>query len=57
MNILKKLQSIIIVIILLLHTIQFNAYASPALPTQKPIKAAVFLNYFNSLLISDAKKA
>jgi len=57
MNILKKLQSIIIVIILLLHTIQFNAYASPNLPTQKPIKAAVFLNNLNSLLISDAKKS
>jgi methyl-galactoside transport system substrate-binding protein len=57
MKILKKILSLIVLSILLLHIIENTAYASPDLPTQKPIKAAVFSNNLNALLASEAKKS
>ena len=51
MNILKKLLSLIIVFILLLHTIQRNAYASSS-ATQNPVKIGVFLLDTNELFLS-----
>ena len=56
MNILKKLLSLIIVFILLLHTIQRNAYASPS-ATQNPVKIGVFLLDTNELFLSLFKES
>ena len=47
MKILKKILSLTIISILLLHSIKNTAYASSDTPTQKPVKVAVFLNDFN----------
>jgi methyl-galactoside transport system substrate-binding protein len=49
MNALKKALSTIIVFILLLHTLQNTAYASPS-STQDPVKVAVFLYSTNEIL-------
>jgi methyl-galactoside transport system substrate-binding protein len=56
MNILKKLLSLIIVFILLLHTIQRNAYASSS-ATQNPVKIGVFLLDTNELFLSLFKES
>jgi len=50
MNILKKLMSFIIVFILLLHTTQYNAYATPS-ATKNPVKIGVFLLDPNELFL------
>lgn len=55
MNILKKPLSLIIVFILLLHTIQLNAYASPS-TTQNPVRIGVFLLDLNELFLSNFKE-
>ena len=44
MKILKKILSLIIVSILLLHSIENTAYASPNIPTQNPVKVGSILN-------------
>ena len=56
MNILKKLLSLIIVFILLLHTIQSSAYTSPS-ATQNPVKIGVFLLDSNELFLSHFKES
>ena len=56
MKILKKLLSLIIISILLLHSIKNPVYASPNITTQNPVKVGVFLNNFNDPFISDVKK-
>jgi len=56
MKILKKLLSLIIISILLLHIIKNPVYASPNITTQNPVKIGVFLNNFNDPFISDVKK-
>jgi methyl-galactoside transport system substrate-binding protein len=56
MKILKKVLSLIVVTILLLHIAETTTYASPDASTQKTIKAAVFLNDFNNLFFSNIKK-
>jgi len=56
MKTLEKILSFIIVSILLLHSIENTAYASPDVPVQKLSKAAVFLNNSSDLFISDAKE-
>ena len=56
MKILKKILSLIIISILLLHSIKNTAYASPN-TTQNPIKVAVFLNDINDSFISNVKKS
>ena len=43
--------------ILLLHSIKNIAYASSGTPSQKPVKAAVFLNDLSYLFISEVKKS
>lgn len=55
MNILKKLLSFMIIFILLLHTIEYNAYASPS-ATQNPVKIGVFLLDPNELFLSRFKE-
>lgn len=57
MNIFKKILSFIIVSILLLHSIQNTAYASPNIPTQKPIKVGIFLVDLSNAFNSDLKKS
>lgn len=57
MKILKKMLSFIIVFILLLHSIENNAHASPNIPTQKPIKVGVFLVDLSNVFNSDLKKS
>jgi methyl-galactoside transport system substrate-binding protein len=57
MKILKRVLSFMVISILLLHSINNIAYASPETPTREPIKAAVFLSNMNNLLISTAKKS
>jgi methyl-galactoside transport system substrate-binding protein len=56
MKILKKILSLTIISILLLHSIKITAYASPDISPQNPIKVAVFLNDFNDQFISNVKK-
>lgn len=56
MNILKKMLSLIIIFILLLHTIEGNSYASARSP-QTPVKIGVFLLDHNILFLSHFKKA
>lgn len=56
MKILKKLLSLIIISILLLHSIKSPVYSSPNITTQNPVKVGVFLNNFNDPFISDVKK-
>lgn len=57
MKILKKLLSIIIISILLIHSVKNIAYASPVIPTQKPIKVGVFLVDLSNVFNSDLKKS
>lgn len=56
MKILKKILSITIISILLLHSIKITADASPDISAETPIKVAVFLNAFNDQFISNVKK-
>jgi methyl-galactoside transport system substrate-binding protein len=56
MNILKKLLSLIIISILLLHSIKTPVYAIPNITTQNPVKVGVFLNNLNDPFISNVKK-
>lgn len=56
MNILKKIVSLTIIFILLLHSIKNTAYASSS-TTQNPVKVAIFLNDFNDPFISNVKKS
>ena len=56
MNILKKILSLTIISILLLHSLKITADASPDISPQNPIKVAVFLNDFNDQFISNVKK-
>ena len=57
MKILKKILSFIIVSILLLHSIENIAYASPNIPTKKPIKVGIFLVDLSNAFNSDLKKS
>ena len=57
MKILKKLLSLIIISILLVHSIKTAVYASPNISTQNPVKVGVFLNNFNDPFISDVRKS
>ncbi len=56
MNLLKKLLSLIIVFVLLLHAIQRNGYASQS-TTQSPVKVGVFLLDTNELFLSSFKES
>jgi methyl-galactoside transport system substrate-binding protein len=56
MKILKKILSLTIISILLLHSIKITADASPDISPKNPIKVAVFLNDFNDQFISNVKK-
>jgi len=55
MKILRKMLSFIIVSILLLHSVENTAYASPNTPVQKPIKVGVFLVDLSNVFNSDIK--
>ena len=57
MKIFKKILSFIIVSILLSHSIENTAYASPNIPIQKPIKVGVFLADLSNVFNSDLKKS
>jgi methyl-galactoside transport system substrate-binding protein len=56
MNILKKIVSLTIIFILLLHSIKNTTYASSS-TTQNAVKVAIFLNNFNDPFISNVKKS
>jgi hypothetical protein len=56
MKILKGVLSFIMISILLLHSIKNIAYASLGTPSQKPVRAAVFLNDLSYLFISEVKE-
>ncbi|MDR3595858.1 galactose ABC transporter substrate-binding protein [Clostridium sp.] len=56
MNISKKILSIIIVSIILLHGIENNVYATPSSNTQNPVKVGVFLHNSNDLFLSNVEK-
>lgn len=56
MKVLKKLLSIIIISILLLHNIKINVYASANINSKNPIRVAVFLNSFNDPFVANIKK-
>lgn len=56
MKILKKILSLTIISILLLHSAKITADASPNIITNNPIKVAVFINDFNDQFISNVKK-
>jgi methyl-galactoside transport system substrate-binding protein len=56
MKILKKILSLTIISILLLHSTKITADASPDIIPKNPIKVAVFLNTFNDQFISNVKK-
>jgi methyl-galactoside transport system substrate-binding protein len=56
MNVLKKLISIIIVILLLSNIIPYNAYALQNSTNQTQLKAAVFINNFDDLFLYEIKK-
>ena len=57
MNVLKKLISVITVILLLSNIIPYNAYAIQNSTNQPPLKVAVFLNNFDDLFIYEVKKS
>ena len=57
MKILKKILSLIIVSIVLLHSIENVAYASQNIPTKKPIKVGIFLVDLSNAFNSDLKKS
>lgn len=56
MNIIKKLLSLIIISILLLHTIERTASGNTNINGQPPVKVGVFINDFNDPFISNVKK-
>lgn len=56
MKILKKILSLTIISILLLHSIKITADASPDISPNNPIKVAVFLNAFKDQFISNVRK-
>lgn len=56
MKILKKILSLTIISILLLHSTKITADASPNIDPDNPIKVVVFLNAFNDQFISNVKK-
>lgn len=56
MKILKKILSLTIISILLLHSTKITADASPDIGADNPIKVAVFLNAFNDQFISNVQK-
>jgi methyl-galactoside transport system substrate-binding protein len=57
MSVLKKIISITIISIVILHNVQINVFASPNATTETPVNIAVFLNNFNDLFISNLKKS
>ena len=57
MKILKRIVSLPIISIFLLHNINYNAYSITNTPAQKSLKAVVFLNDSNYTYISEAKKS
>lgn len=56
MNVIKKLISTIIVIILLLNIIPSNVYAQQNPTNQTKLKVAVFINNFDDLFLNEVKK-
>ncbi|OCB00640.1 galactose ABC transporter substrate-binding protein [Clostridium beijerinckii] len=56
MKLFKNALSLIIISILLLHSIEISAYASPNVNSQNQVNIAVFLSNFNSPFISNFKK-
>ncbi|MFW2489761.1 galactose ABC transporter substrate-binding protein [Clostridium chromiireducens] len=57
MNIFKRLQSIIIVILFFLNISQFNAYAMQNSANAAPLKVAVFISSFDDLFLYEIKKS
>ncbi|MFW2488015.1 galactose ABC transporter substrate-binding protein [Clostridium chromiireducens] len=56
MNILKKLISVIIVMLLLPNIIPYNAYALQTSTNQTELKVAVFINNFDDLFLYEIKR-